>query len=101
MKNILMMKERFTSDLPRNADALQPPGTECLDPFNLGSGEIVYHGCDDDRAHASPDDPRGVLVPGQAYRVVGLHVGDWNSFVRLDGVRGKFNTSCFHLKETQ
>jgi hypothetical protein len=63
-------------------------------PLNSAPGtRVVFHGiggypADHEKAHSA-------LVVGETYTLASIVVGDWISYLQLEGIRGSFNTVLF------
>lgn len=60
------------------------------------SEKLIYTGCSDAQvSFGGHDDPRGVLIEGQAYEVERREVHSWHTKITLKGIPGRFNSVCF------
>ena len=58
--------------------------------------KVKYLGCDQDQIKfGNCDDPRGLLEVGRVYEVEGREIHSWHTKLKIEGVKGWFNSVCF------
>lgn len=58
--------------------------------------KLIYNDATDEQVRwGDCSDPRGVLVKGTAYEVEDQSVHSWHTKIKLVGIEGWFNSTCF------
>ena len=59
---------------------------------------ITYLGCTEGQIrYGGHNDPRPLLRVGEEYEIVSCEVHSWHTKIELDGIDGRFNSTCFDV----
>jgi hypothetical protein len=93
MENIIginFSKQKYKDNQGENTKAI-------IEKYKLGS-KVVYQGATDIQVNwGQSDDPRGILIIGEAYEIQGIEIHKSHTKLSFVGVNGRFGASSFKV----